>query len=353
MEENNKIEQLNKEAEEILGQIKIKKSDVDTLFGEITTIVESVKTSTDQTKKGLETKIVDLDTKITTIATKEGSVDTLLQQAQTKTSEIEVLNQKLLDLKTKIEDPASGVDAVITKINADNQVTSEKSAEAGKLVETITQLEKTAKTLDGQIKTNKEQIEGYKKEIEIMYGFITGSGLSHSFSERQVKLEERVIFWQRVTFVSVLVLCGILLFLLLNKNLFTPDTFWAEAFLYKASYSAPGIFLVWFSALQYSRAQRLMESYAFKAATAKALENYTEVLERRFNAPEYKKEILGFVLSSMQEIYKHPNGDLVSHEDKKVEENAMVNLDSTLKKLGENVLDPINGFLEKIKKVKE
>ncbi len=351
MEENNRIEQLNKEADDILGQIKTKKSEVDTLFGKIATIADSVKIDTDKTKKILESKVIDLDGKIATVATKEGSIDTLLQQAQTKTSEIEALNQKLLDLKTKIEDPTSGVEFVISKINTDNQITFEKSTEATKMVETISKLEIDAKNLDEQIKKNKEQIEGYKKEIEIMYGFITGSGLSHSFSERQDTLQGRVSFWQWATIISVLILGGILYFI--YSHPLSSGANWIEMFLYKITYSSPGIFLVWFSALQYSRSQRLMESYAFKAATAKALENYTEVLERRFGDVEYKKDILDFVLSSMKDIYQHPNKDDSANEDKALEQNAMVNIDSMLKNLGEKIIDPINTFLDKVRKAKE
>ncbi len=351
MDEDNKIELVKLEAENILNQVKTKNSEIESILGEVRAISENIKSEVDQSKNKIDSKVNEIDTKINDISAKEGSIDTLVQQAQTKTSEIENLNQKLLDLKTKIEDPATGVDAILIKINADNGVTAEKVSEAQALVNTITAFSETSKTLDEQIKENKEHIEGYKKEIEIMYGFINGSGLAHSFMERQGKLSGRVTFWQWLTLISVLVLTGILYFL--YKNPLGNTTNWVEMFLYKITYSAPGIFVLWFSALQYSRAQRLMESYAFKAATAKALENYTEVLERRFNQPEYKQSILDFVLSSMQEIYKHPNKDDSSHEDKKIEQNAMVNIDSTLKNLGEKVLDPINNFMDKFKNTKE
>lgn len=351
MEENQKIEQLNIEAGTILSQIKTKNSEIDNILGQINAISESIKSETEQSRKKLDSKVSEAEQKINDLSVKEGSINTLVQQAQIKTSEIEVLNQKLLDLKTRIEDPSTGADAILVKINIDKEIAAEKASEAQVIVEAITKLGETSKAIEEQIKKNKEDIDGYKKEIEIMYGFINGSGLAHSFMERQDRLQGRVSFWLFLTLSSVLVL-GLILYFLYSHPL-ENGVGSIEMFLYKVTYSAPGIFLLWFSALQYSRAQRLMESYAFKAATAKALENYTEVLERRFNNPEYKQSILEFVLASMKEIYEHPDKDDMSHEDKKIEQNAMVNFDSTLKNVGEKILDPINNFMSKIKGAKE
>ncbi len=351
MEENSKITQLNTDAETILDQIRTKSSEIDGILGEIKAISENIKSETSQSKTKIDSKVGEIEAKVNDISIKEGSINTLVQQAQTKTSEIENLNQKLIELKTKIEDPGTGVDAILVKINADNVITSEKVSEAQTLVDNMTKLSESSKTLDDQIKENKKHIEGYKKEIEIMYGFINGSGLAHSFMERQKKLSGRVTFWQSMTIIGVIIL-GIILYFIYSHPL-DSNANWIEMFLYKVTYSAPGIFFLWFSALQYSRAQRLMESYAFKAATAKALENYTEVLERRFSDPQYKQDILDFVLSSMKEIYQHPNKDDMSNEDKEVEQNTMVNIDSTLKNLSEKIIDPINSFMDKVRKIKE
>ncbi|MEK7609344.1 MAG: hypothetical protein AAB476_02595, partial [Patescibacteria group bacterium] len=86
---------------------------------------------------------------------------------------------------------------------------------------------------------------------------------------------------------------------------------------YRLSFVSP-IILIFFVVLrQYSRERRLLESYAFKAATAKALESYTEILARRFLEEQFKHRILDFVLHAMVGIYRHPNNELSKVEDEK------------------------------------
>ena len=353
MEESEKIKQLNIEAENIVTEIRNKHAEINTLIGQIKGLNHEGKTVVDQIKvkqTSADTKLANIETKLNNIVSSESSSATLLQQIQSKVAESDTLSKRLVDLRTKIEDGSTGVEATLSQITAKNLTVNEKVSEADSLVKQITELTDTATKLDTEIKTHKERVDGYIKEIEQMYSYINGSGLSHSFTQRQNELKDGGFFWRNVTLTSVLILFGILFYLLKNP-LLTSGT-WYELFLYKITYSSPGIFLVWFSALQYSRSQRLMDSYAFKAATAKALENYTEVLERRFGSDiAYKKDILDFVLSSMKNIYQHPNKDEISKEDKDIEQNALSHIGSVLKDISVKVVDPVNNFLDKVKNV--
>ncbi len=350
MEESEKIKQLNTEAEGVVAEIRTKHNEIAALIGELKGFNQEGKTVIEQIKvknTSADTKLQSIETKLNNIVSSESSSATLLQQIQSKVTESETLTQRLVELKAKIEDGSTGVEATLTQIAAKNTTTSEKLTEAESLVKQITDFTSTASRLDSEIKSYKEQVDGYIKEIEKMYSYINGSGLSHSFTERQKELEDGVFFWRKATFLSVLILAVVLYYLI--KNPIAISGAWYELFLYKVTYSSPFIFLVWFSALQYSRAQRLMDSYAFKAATAKALENYTEVLERRFGDVVYKKDILEFVLASMKNIYQHPNKDEISKEDKELEKNALAHIGSALKDVGVKVIDPVNNLLEKIK----
>ncbi len=351
MEESEKIKQLNTEAEGVVAEIRTKHNEITALIGELKGFNQEGKTIIDQIKvknTSADAKLESIETKLNNIVSSESSAATLLQQIQSKVVESEALTQRLVELKAKIEDGSTGVEATLTQLAAKNTTATEKLTEAESLVKQITDFTGTATILESEIKVSKEQVNGYIKEIEKMYSYINGSGLSHSFTERQNELKDGVIFWRNITLASILILGGILFYLLKHPLDFVVT--WYELFLYKVTYSSPGIFLVWFSALQYSRSQRLMDSYAFKAATAKALENYTEVLERRFGTDlTYKKDILDFVLSSMKNIYQHPNKDEISKEDEEIEKNALAHISSALKDVGVKVVDPVNNLLEKIK----
>jgi hypothetical protein len=170
----------------------------------------------------------------------------------------------------------------------------------------------------------KDEAMGYQKEIIDAYGFLTGAGLAHSFKERQDSLNGSAKLWRWLLIWSVIV--WVINLGLIAYFVKLPETFSWTFFLYKISYSAPGLFAVWYSAIQYSRERRLLESYAFKSATAKALESYTDVLSKRFSDDEYQHSILDFVLSSMKTIYRHPSLDGHLPEEEKAENGFLTQL---------------------------
>lgn len=347
IEEDAKKVALNLSASEtVLQNIKNKESEADGVVISIRNKETSLQGEIEKKQRSVESKLTETEETLTKAKSTEVEIGTLKTDAQTKVSEIEAVRTKAEELGKKIEDPSTGVESIMVKIDSDNKVTSSRVEEAETYVTKISKLYESVEKMETEVKTKNELIEGYKKNIEQSYSYINGAGLSHSFSERKIELEKRVIFWQRMTIGSVIfftaILAGILYF-----NFETLFSVGFDRFLYKITFSSPGIFAVWFSALQYSRAQKLLESYAFKAATAKALENYTEALENRFG-DDSKPEILSFVLSSMQSIYKHPTNDALMTEEKAMEENSLEHITSALKNVDEKIMSTVTSIATKI-----
>lgn len=344
--DENKQNQVD-EGANLLKDLRAKISEVETLLTEAKQNAKNIVNYLNSKQRISDEKIKGIEINESKITATSGSVSTLLTQIQSKMTEAEGIQKQLIELRQRMDDPATGIESTLKKITEKETKVGEhvKNAEAN--VDQIKSLQVSAASIDEEIKKNKEEVEKYKKEIEKIYGFITGSGLSHSFGERRSGLKWSVLIWAGMTFVGVMLLVAILYFIF--KNPLQNGANWLELFLYKVTYSSPGIFLIWFSALQYSRAQRLLESYAFKAATAKALENYTDVLTKRFPDDQSKDKIREFVLTSMENIYKHPNQDGLSKEETELESNAIKHISETIKGFGEKVWDPLQQLSEKIK----
>jgi len=229
--------------------------------------------------------------------------------------------QKFESTKESVEDEDEGVLAVFEQIKGHKSTSDALLSEITKSREEIDMLKSSAGEDVQHISRIKDEATGYQKEIVDAYGFLTGAGLAHSFRERQTILQGNAKLWRWLLGLSV-ILWGANIGLI-AYFVKMPDVFSWTFFLYKISYSAPGLFAVWYSAVQYSRERRLLESYAFKSATAKALESYTDVLSKRFSDNVYQKNILDFVLYSMETIYRHPSLDGHLPEEEKAESGML------------------------------
>jgi hypothetical protein len=334
-------------SETALQNIKNKESEADGVVISIKNKEAALQGKIEENERSMQTKLTEAEEILSKIKITDTNSGTLKTQAQSKVDEIEALRVKADELDKKIQDPTTGVETILKKIDVDNETSTKKIEEATKHLEDIEKLRITIEGVEQVAKTKSEEIESLRQGITKTYSWITGEGLHHSFSKRKDDLENSMIFWRRMTIGSVVFL-SLILAGIYCTSLEQFSTLGWERFLYKITFSSPALIILSFSALQFSRAQKLMESYAFKAATAQALENYTEVLEKRFSDDKYKGRILNFVINSMQSIYRHPSKDDSLPEEKAVEENSLENLTNVLKTTEDKVVDPISNAVEKI-----
>src|SRR3989338_4327519 len=140
--------------------------------------------------KASQSVIVSLETKA-----KE-----LVQKIETENTKLAEYISTFENTRTKLDGGDDGLEAVFTWAQ-------QQKEEIGKLLgqsrldqAAVTEMKTTsAKDTEG-IAGHKKEVEGYRKEIEKVYGFINGQGLAHSFSDRQKKLHLPLILWSIMLF---------------------------------------------------------------------------------------------------------------------------------------------------------
>lgn len=302
-------------------------------------------------KKAVLQSSTNVSNKEAEVITFHNSIQELEQKAKKYIDQIEEENTKLskyLDnfnaIRTKLDDESDGLEAVNTWVQ-------QQKEEVGKLLgQTRVDQAEISKIKDASVTAKKEiiefkkEIEGYREEVEKTYGFMTGQGLSHSFSERQKGLIWPVIIWGIILIVSASIVMIFLAWIFHDlpkdgngSRIFDGINIWT-----KISFIWPAFVVFGVALRQYSRERRLLESYAFKAATAKALENYTDILANRFSEKEFKRDIMNFVLHAMHSIYRHPNNEMKKVDDNDELPSIMNDVGGFVGGAAKKALEPIN-----------
>ncbi|MEX2410137.1 MAG: hypothetical protein WD607_01990 [Candidatus Paceibacterota bacterium] len=282
---------------------------------EIENKIESIR-SVHGSSQQLKGKIEQVNKEIDDLFEKSKSIVDKLQE---KKHDLDGLYQDLENLKSKMKDENNGLEAILIWAQDKRNEIKTKYDDVVNNHSDVEDLRNETEIMASEITEYRNESKVRKDEIEKIYGYMIGEGLSHSFAERKDEIEKSVKFWKWFLVISVVIL-GLILYWIYTTLLGPEGQFIIDFRLIfsRVLFSSPGIFLVWFSAIQYARERSLLENYSFKAATAKALENYTDLLSARFSEKDFKDSILGFVLSSMMDIYLHPNKDI----DRDYEENS-------------------------------
>lgn len=296
-----------------------------------------------------QTDIENIETQAQTLLTKIHNVSTEIAKIHTLISDYYA---KFVELKKQLDDEDDGLDAIIA-------FAQEQKNELQKKYDEIVKIQGSAETIQKEIAVSKEHIEGtkqqtdqWKEKIEQVYGYMTGMGLAHSFAERKQEIEKSLSFWRTALGLSIVVLVGVLMAIYLKLEINTAGQiiFDLPRLLFRLTFSSPAIFGVWFSAKQYSRERGLLENYAFKAATAKALESYTDLLSEKFGSNNMQ-QVLNFVLNSMNNIYKHPNLELDIDDKIFIKKSALEEIRDAIQNANDNIVEPASKLTENAAKI--
>lgn len=323
MDSDKDLNSIKEEATRQAADIKASLDSVKTYLSELETIKEEIKskrTSVVQVSTNAENRQTQIEASHTRISELE-------KKATELTAKIEAENTKLVGYlatfeatRLKLDHADNGLEAIYTWAQQQKEEIGELLGQSRLDRASVAEMKtSSAQDVEG-IATHKKEVEGYRKEIEKVYGFINGQGLAHSFSERQKQLRWPLIIWSVMLFASTC-LVSWALFMVFKELPLDPITgkriFDPASLFYRLSFVSPIILIFVVALKQYSRERRLLESYAFKASTAKALESYTEILARRFPEEKFRHRVLAFVLHAMVGIYRHPNNELNKVDDEK------------------------------------
>jgi hypothetical protein len=241
-------------------------------------------------------------------------IDSIHQDSNNKTTEINNYYNTFQELKQKVDNPETGIAITlskaaeyfgqIAKTNIDANTTKEeiianKVKSEGLLNE--------SNQLKLNITTNYTESERLRTEIGKILDLVRDTGLANSFDKRRKRSQ-----WSSIIALGIVILGVIISAISIYKVFLTNE---GQAlfdkinndyikFILRLTLTAPGVFMAWFGAAQYSKERYFLEQYEFKTAAALALENYTKLLKDNYNSKE--DEIFALSLELIRSVYKEP-----------------------------------------------
>jgi archaellum component FlaC len=263
----------------------------------------------------------------------EGNITQNIKDIDSKKLEIDAFMEKIEDYKSQIYDEEIGIEKVIQDASEfNNGIEEEKGIVKESLTEFKNQIKVGTSNIDQikeevikkkvlvenyhkEVETFKDEIESYNKSADEMVekisnilNLVTDSGLANSFDSRRKRVENGMKIWRLILTTSVLLSVGVLLLLFgFNDKIFEMNNIQEPymKFLFKLTLSSPLIFAIWFSSIQYSKERHILEQYEYKTATALALEQYTRLLEEKFEEG-FDEDKFNFVTDLINKVYKEP-----------------------------------------------
>lgn len=164
----------------------------------------------------------------------------------------------------------------------------------------IQDLHKSAKKNESQIVDANTRAKTLGQEIEDTYSIVVDTTLAGTLVTRRDDLKPTVKRWERMYIVSLFIIS---LAVILALTVDRPSTL-IQVLTERLVFITPLVVVAFVASRQFSQERKLLEEYAFKAATAQSLKGYTLLLNEQFkDMPEARKEILQFTIGAMQNIY--------------------------------------------------
>lgn len=271
----------------------------------------------------------EIDTLLTTArslheditATKKESLATLenikntYQTVAENIKSIQTAYQEFLQISSKLDDKKTGLQAIFEAVQVLNKQSNTLYAEiktfrdsSKTLLTEIEQNKNQTDKLKDDIQSNFDYTEQKKIEIEKATGLIIDTSFAETFKRRQDEIESGLYSWyswKNIFLAAVIVL--IVLVVLPFTSLLNFGTLpWYELFLNRIFYTSPVLFLIAFSAIQYSKERDLAEKYAFKAASSAAIRSHVDYLLEKFGK-DSSNLVVDFAKNTFTTIYKEPH----------------------------------------------
>lgn len=293
------LQTLSETASELKGKIEGRSAEIDALLKSSRTFSADVE----------KIKAASQTTHDKTVA--------LFEDFQTKVNEMQTAHASFLQIKSKIDDKDAGLDAVLA-------IVQETQGEAETLLEEIKALKVTATEEVNQIatlkKTSTEQageiaqslayVKETKSQVEKISGIVIDEGFADTFERRKKQIDSDLrgwFSWKHIMLASVVLLVVAVLLpftTFFDAYLDFGNLMGANGFFVRFFYTSPFIFLILFSAVQYSRERQYLEKYAFKSASAAAARNHIDYLIKNFTAKD--ASVSAFAVGVFKSIYTEP-----------------------------------------------
>ncbi len=243
------------------------------------------------------------------------NIDAINKDINNKNNEINNYYNTFQELKQRVDNPDTGISPTLAKaaeffgqiLKTNNDATATKEEIFTNKVKSESILNESTQ-LKADIATNLTVSQRLKTEIGNILDLVRDTGLANSFDRRRKRSQTSSLIG-----LGIIILGVIISAVSINKVFLTTE---GQAlfdkiesdyikFLLRLTLTAPGVFMAWFGASQYSKERYFLEQYEFKTAAALALENYTKLLKDNYTGKE--KEIFDLNLELIRSVYKEPS----------------------------------------------
>lgn len=303
---------------EIKGKIDGRSGEIENLLQSATGLKNDIETTKNEAQKVLE------------------NIKNSFAEIQKKVQEMQTSYEGFLQIKGGIEDEKTGLKAVFdlvqnfkTKSELLYKEIQSFRDESSKLVVGLKKNHEESIILKNEVESNLKFTNEKKEEIEKATGLIIDTSFAETFEKRKREIEIGLNgwrSWKTLFFTSTILLAIIVIMPFIKWNGeclvdFNNDDIWR--YLINRIFTAtPLIFLIAFSASQYSKERDFAEKYAFKASSSAAIRSHIEFLLKNFI--EQKEKIANFAEQTFSTIYNQPyddNTDLMKKRIKQLEDD--------------------------------
>lgn len=293
------LQALSERASELKGKIEGRSDEIDALL------------------KSARTYFTDIEKiKNTSQATHDKTV-ALFDDFQSKVNEMQSAHASFLQIRAKIEDKDEGLNAVLAIVEeaqgqAETLLGEIKALKATATEEAkqITELKRVSTEKASEIAQSLAYVNETKSQVERISGIVIDEGFADTFERRKKEIDDDLrgnFSWRNIMLASVvlLVVAVLLPFTTFLGEIFSfGNLIGAHGFFVRFFYTSPFIFLILFSAVQYSRERQFLERYAFKSASAAAARNHIDYLIKNFGAKDVSVNV--FAVGIFKSIYSEP-----------------------------------------------
>lgn len=235
----------------------------------------------------------------------------MLSETEKLTASIEEKAENVEAYAEQVKTTLAELTTLKTNAQANAQEIKESEGEIDTLKESIESETKKSTELNSQIEVELKKVTDLTKESTDLTTLIrnllpdaASAGLAESFARRVGRLERTKWIWMSVFLFSIAGLIT-MAFMILYQNTQASEELW-KIVLQRLPFTAPFIWLGWFSAVQYGNTVRVQEDYAFKEATAKAFVGYKDHMEYLSNINiEDTKSVMKLLATKTIEILSH------------------------------------------------
>ncbi|WP_445717257.1 coiled-coil domain-containing protein [Flavobacterium sp.] len=254
----------------------------------------------------IDDKIKSFDNYVQNKKEELAQISNSLENAKNQLAEIMNIEANISNKETEIKgiliNLAEKVEKVTVNINNYQEEFKEIKTKNSNL-----KIELEAKINDASAKLTKAKddlsfVESKKEQIETLTGMAADGALGSKFDQRQVKLNNGLIFWKWAVPIMT-VLAGAWVVIVFKYLMPSFNEEWLNIII-SILKTIPGFILLGFVFSQYKRERNLQEEYAFKSAVAMTLTAYSEMLAKADTDDNISRQQM--LLKSIELVYNQP-----------------------------------------------